>query len=199
MALLNGIHVLSLIGRQGTGKTTVGQLISENMGCLHIEASDVVRSVVGSHTRREDLPESNKRTAAEPAWLGNAIAETFYESCAILNRSRIKPGTNLELLVLTGAREVEVHETLEQHGAKVFCVALDAPTFTRYERLKEIGKAPSYEYFQNQDHAEGEIGLDILLTITQYQLKTGAFTNTSHIKNAVLALWQSELENEGSE
>jgi dephospho-CoA kinase len=201
MALLNGIHVLSLIGRQGTGKTTTGRQISEDMGCLHIEASDVVRSVVaraGKSTRREDLPESNKRTAEEPEWLGNAVAEVFDESCSILKRNRVKPGTDLGLLVLTGAREVEVHETLEQHGAHVFTVALDAPKLTRYERLKLLGKASSYEYFENQDHAEGEIGLDLLLTITQYALKSGAFTQQGHVKAAILALWKAEMENERS-
>ena len=201
MALLNGIQVLSVIGRQGSGKTTIGKQVAEASGCLHIEASDVVRSVVarqGKSTKREDLPESNKRTRTEPDWLGNAIAEVFDESRTILQRSRVKPGTDLQLLVLTGAREVEVHETLETHGAHVFTVALDAPRIARYERLQANRKATSWEYFENQDHAEGEIGLDILLTITEYQLKTGQFTNPDYIAKAVLALWQSELENERS-
>lgn len=199
MALLHGIQVLSLIGRQGTGKTTIGHQVSEAKGCLHIEASDVVRSIVGVSTRREDLPESNQRTKNDPTWLGDAVAETFDESCSILRRSRVRPGTDLKLLVLTGTREIEVHETLEQHGAHVFCVALDAPAFIRYERLKELRKAPSYEYFQNQDHAEGEIGLDLLLSLTQYQLKAGAFTNPDFLVKAVQALWEADLAHEGDD
>ena len=193
MALLNGIQVVSIIGRQGSGKSTVGQLVAHHRRCQWIETSEVVRSVVGP-TERKDMPKTNERTSEEPNWLGDAIAETYDESRLLLNRFRKHPTTDMHSLVLTGVREVEVHEALEQQGATVYPISLHSPKFVRFERLKQVRKVGSWEEFEEQDHAEGEIGLDVLLSITHYQLRAGEFTNPAHIAKAILALWEAQME-----
>lgn len=143
---LAGVHILSLIGQQGSGKTTLGQLLSGRLNAEHIEASEVVRDLRGN-LQRSEMHTTNDRTKDDPTWLGDAIA-TRIDSFKV---------------ILTGVREVEVHRTLEQLGTTVTPIILTAPTQERYKRLLDNKKVTSYGEFTKDGQAELDIGLSLLL------------------------------------
>lgn len=142
----SGIQVISLIGAQGTGKSTLAQRLAEHYSTQFIEASSVVRELYGDLTR-DQMPETNIRTVTEPTWLGDAIYERIQSP----------------LVFLAGVREVEVHDTLLDKQCTVQPIKLWAPEQERYARLKALGKCDTWLQFKEHGQNEMSIGLGDLL------------------------------------
>src|SRR5678809_1298323 len=107
------LNIISLVGRQGSGKSTIGAKLADYLKTSHVEASQVVREVCGDLPRSE-MPTTNKRTESEPNWLADAIMERFPE--------------DKKCVVVTGVREPIVHTYFEmsQHTLLSFEVRCDA-------------------------------------------------------------------------
>lgn len=160
---LSGIRIVSIVGRQGSGKTTVAKLLASHYMCPHIECSTVVRNLCGD-LPREEMHKTNARTATEPTWLGDAVADEIEKQ--ILEYDLQYPHLTREVIIISGAREVEVVDTLRTLGADVLQLAVTTWTPARYRRLKELGKVKGLEDFRKADKTESKIGLDKLLSIT---------------------------------
>lgn len=173
MGLLSGIHILSLIGQQGAGKTSIGQELAKQFGITHIEASAVVRKVVGN-LPRERMPESNARTKDDPGWLGRAIAE---EILAI---------SDDHYVILTGVREVEVHQTLAELGASLNIIQIDAGFATRLHRHMGT-KCFSEGEFAQHELNELYIGLDEVILSAGWRYDT---TDSPNIEYSVAEIRQ---------
>lgn len=145
-AQLSGVHVISFIGVQGSGKSTIAQGVAANYRCQHLEASDVVRDLYGN-LERKDMPATNVRTATEPDWLANAIADRMTQ----------------DYVVLSGVREREVHAELKLMGATLRIIKLWAPEQERFARLLANGKCKTYVEFMEHGYNEMNIGLAELL------------------------------------
>jgi signal recognition particle GTPase len=59
--------LFSFVGRQGSGKSTIGGKLADYIRCPHIEASDVVRDLCGDLDRK-DMPKTNERSKSDPTW-----------------------------------------------------------------------------------------------------------------------------------
>lgn len=169
MGLLSGIHILSLVGRQGAGKSSIGHGLAVQVEVPHIEASSVVRKVYGD-IPRDKMPETNKRTATEPDWLGNAIA------------SEILDHHDASYVIVTGAREREVHDTLLQLGASLQVIEIYADQQQRYDRHLGVKCSNEAEFLLHEDN-EASIGLDELLAKCPFQLDTTHSPTIEHSVN----------------
>lgn len=177
-----GIQIVSIIGRQGVGKTHVGKYLAATTGARHIEASSVVKEVCGD-LPRERMPATNRRTASEPTWLGDAI----YNRIDGYTFSKTIPKT----IIISGIREVEVHQTLaEKYKLRLFIIALSAPAEIRFERLKNLGKCENLDQFIRHEFNEIGIGLDKVLESAHAKYSTVA-----NDPNDVVATIKGLLEN----
>ena len=147
------MKILSIIGQQGTGKSTIGRIIAEKESALFVEASDVVRILCGDISR-EEMPLTNARTATEPYWLAEGIHK-------YINALTTIP---IGFVVLTGVREPEVHEGLIRLGCySPRVIKLWLPEQERYARVLQRTPETTYEEFKRHDENELSIGLDKLL------------------------------------
>lgn len=169
MGTLSGIQIISLVGQQGAGKTVIGNALAKHYdGSYRVEASSVVREVCGNLPRAE-MPTTNVRTATEPTWLGDAIAR------------KIVDNSDATLVVLTGVREVEVHETIRRLGAELVVVKIYAPAGDRCLRLFHLKKCISVEEFEQHDKNEWDIGLGKVLSTASTTLHSSKYTSVTQL------------------
>lgn len=147
MGQLSGTLIFSLVGRQGAGKTSIGCKWAYDWGVPHIEASAVVRQVCGP-IARGNMPDTSARTAREPDWLGNAISDRIDNFSASV--------------VLTGVREVEVHQALMKRGAELCIIHIDASQVVRWLRHKGV-KSDTFGEFLEHEQNEWRIGLGCVI------------------------------------
>lgn len=137
-------RIVSIVGRQGAGKSTVGKYLAEIFGVVHIETSYIVRSLFKDILRREELASTGQRTEKDPNWLGRAIEEEIKDEGAV---------------ILTGVREKEVHQYLKSQGAQVRIIVLQCPAVERYLRLRNLHKVESPKDFIEQEIREDMLGI----------------------------------------
>lgn len=168
MGTLDHVNIVSLVGKQGAGKSTVASALASYYKCLHVEASSVVRNLYGNLTRSQ-MPFTNSRTADEPTWLGDAIVD--FTELSLNERNLTNVETIQNVLIISGVRETEVHSTLTfKHGARIIPVCLFAPAEDRFERQQRLGKLQSFSEFEAQDEAEMRIGLKNIIKFAKYHI-----------------------------
>lgn len=168
--------VLSLVGKQGAGKSTIGDRLARYLRTEHIETSDVVRDLNEGKTR-EELPETGKLTKDDPTWLG----EPLYE--------RLQPvfDSGKQTAVLTGVREVEVHEHLRKRGIKLVIVDVTSDPQLRYTRLIELGKVDNANQFLEQELREKELGVNEVIDSSKYEMTTTEGSNPDKLVRALIS------------
>lgn len=176
LELLDGVRLLSLVGCQGSGKTTIGNKLAAKLQTRAIEVSSVVRE---ENPKLQDLElaKSGSRTKSDPNWLGSKVfhaLHTVYQE---------QPGKSL---VLTGARENEVIYYLASEGMEIYQLALTADPFTRYNRLTKQGRVKSIEEFLTREVAERQLGLMELIDSAPFNIPTSDKTKPSNIAEAII-------------
>lgn len=177
---LAGRQVLSIVGQQGVGKSSIGDAVHQAVpDSSRIEISDVVKRVHGTKPRAE-LSLTREHTLTDPSWLGTAVAERILEDGA-------------SLCVVTGVREIEVHNTLVDFGCSIIAVSISAEMELRYMRVKALGKCDSKEAFYQQDRRELAMGLDIVLQMTSIKLWSTEETTIPAFVSEILnrVVWQN--------
>lgn len=178
MAKLSGIQVISLVGQQGAGKTTISNLLAEKYGAYRVEASSIVRELCGDLPRSE-MPKTNVRTAHEPTWLGDAIARKILEN------------SDTSIVILSGVREVEVHETLRRFDSDIAVVYIQANRGIRLERQLRNRKCNDALEFDLQDAQELEIGLDKVINTAGYRVSSTPTTSPAGLVDEIAKLLEN--------
>lgn len=177
MARLSGIQIVSVVGLQGVGKSSIGDLLFTKLPySSRIEVSNVVRAVHGERPR-DELAETHKHTQHDPSWLGTAIAKRI--------KSEGQP-----LCILTGVREPEVHNTLLDFDADLTTVAVEAEPSVRFDRVKALGKCHTYDDFYDQDHRELSLGLDNVIGSAKIRVKSTEHTTVDGLANNIIERMQ---------
>lgn len=177
MARLSGIQIISLVGLQGVGKSSIGDLLFTKLPySSRIEVSNVVRAVHGERPRNE-LAETQKHTKHDPTWLGTAIAKRIVTE-------------KQALCILTGVREPEVHKTLEDLGANLTVVAVESEPPIRFERVKALGKCHTFEDFYDQDHRELALGLERVIGSAQIKIESTDETTVDGLADGIITRLQ---------
>lgn len=173
--------VLSLVGKQGSGKTTLGKKLARNLGTRHIETSDVVKSL---HTDKErhELPETGKRTRDEPDWLAAPLYDEIYP---VFNEGK-------QTVVLTGVREVEVHSYLQRRGLYLLVIDVLTEPSVRYTRLRRLEKVKNVHEFLDQELGERALGIDEVADSARIELKTSEQSKPDAIVRKLISHITSE-------
>lgn len=178
MESLSGYQIISLVGYQGSGKSTVGKLLAHLLNCRHVETSAVVKKVTGVE-KRENLASTGKQTKIDPDWLGSAVAEHVVQA-------------SKKLVVLTGVRERAVHEFLISFAKQVDIIELTSPPELRFDRVKELGKVSTAAEFIEQELKEKELGLEDVICNATYQIPTTEKTDPVDIARAIVTVLDLE-------
>jgi cytidylate kinase len=160
MESLTGFHIISFVGRQGSGKTFLGRKLAHLLECERIEVSDIVRSL-HSGKKRSELPDTAELTKQDPDWLGRSVGEGVFEAC------KRKP-----YVVLTGVRELAVHAYLTKRGATIYSFELTSDPFTRCERLLRLRKIDSEEEFLDHEISENKMNIQAVLDEARIRIIT---------------------------
>lgn len=160
MAKLSGIQIVSIVGLQGAGKSSIGdQLHVDIQDSSKIEISDVVRAVHGDRPRAQ-MASTHKFTLSNPAWLGEAVARKITET------------TDTTVVILSGVREPEVHNTLREFDCSLSVVKVLADPTLRFNRVKALGKCDTWEEFTEQEGRELSLGLNKLLLTSDFMVES---------------------------
>lgn len=172
MESLNGCRIISLVGPQGSGKSTIGQRLSSAITAPHIEASEFAKKITGTNVRSELPGATEKFTAKDPDWLGRGI------------ELRIKELAK-DLVILTGVRERNVHLYLASQGANIYIYELDAPMPLRYDRLLSLKKVSNADEFIRQELREMKLGVWDVCNDATYRIPNDDDTSTKEIARAI--------------
>lgn len=162
--------LISFVGFQGSGKTTLGKILADSLNSEHFEASGIVRNTTGV-TERSELPATGKRTKKDPTWLGKAVYTAIYPD---------------EVSVVSGVREQEVHDYLETQNIDIHIFEVVAPAEVRFDRLFKLQKVSSAQDFIEQELREIELGVKDVMTAAQYTIPTSPKTNPNAICRVIL-------------
>lgn len=173
---LHGIHLISFVGRQGSGKTHLGKTLAHTLSCGRIEVSDVVRSL-NKGLSRKDLPATAKKTAKNPEWLGEKVSECL---------AHVRDEKGGQVLVLTGCRERALHKYLEKCGLTLHMYEIHAEPFTRCERVLRMGKVKSEVEFLDHEVRETKMGIKQVLDDARTRVITTDTTDASDLVNQVI-------------
>lgn len=144
------------------------------LNVTHLEASDYAKRATGI-TKRSDLPGATLKVAKkDPKWLGKAIEE------GVLNRTNKHP-----VVVLTGTRELNVHEHLKEKGATILAFEMQASPEVRYNRLLQIKKVKNASEFLDQEIKEREIGTLEVMNAAEFRIPCTNDSNPLKIARAV--------------
>jgi dephospho-CoA kinase len=175
--VLQNKRIISLVGYQGSGKTTIGQRVARNYSSKRVEISTLVKTLTKDSLVREELPSTYKWTEENPTWLSSYLIDLLN------NYFTAKPDKNL--VILSGVREQILHDELVKAGAQVFVCAIYAPPIDRYKRLVELGKVHTEEEFINHEMSEKEMGLGEVIANADYTITSHEGTSASKLASVV--------------
>ena len=114
--------IICVIGKAGSGKTTVAKIICEYTDTPLVEVSDFLKQITGGTKRHEMNLNRHVLEKSDPDWLWSYIDQ------ALIRHSRSG-------CVLSGIREPYLlHKTLQRYE-EVKIVGVEASDFTRYSRM----------------------------------------------------------------
>lgn len=161
---LHGVNVISLVGRQGSGKSTVGSMIAKELNLSHIETSDTVKKHV-NNAKRSELPKTGRFTKDNNIWLAKPVAIELVK--ALKDKAK-------NSIILTGVREVEVHQYLERIGANIHAIEMQAYPEVRFDRLVSGKKVSSASEFLEHEIAESALGVQKVIDGASFVARTRA-------------------------
>lgn len=173
---MKGNTLISLVGLQGSGKSTLGHKIARRIGTEKIETSDVVRSIY-KNLKRSELPTTAERTKDDPDWLGRAVFDTLEGAYADSGKRAV---------VLTGVRELEVQKFLKKMGLNIYSFEVVCDAEIRYQRLLSLGKVIDAREFLRQELAERGLGVLDIMDAAPFTIPTSHETDPDRISKAVV-------------
>lgn len=155
-------QLISLIGYQGSGKTTIGKEVSKRLNTEYIETSVVVKAA-NAHVPDLQLATTKERNLSEPNWLCKLLDNEIYDVMGIEGRKTV---------VLGGLREPHIYDWFQDVGYHLYSVWLYAEPFSRYNRLVKQGRVQDVAQFLDRELLERTLGITELARVTQFQAET---------------------------
>lgn len=170
--------IISVVGPISSGKGKVSEILREEYGFTHHSFSSTIRGVArsrGVDITRKNLSKLGKelqREAPDTSLLAERIVETIEKD--------VKHGK--KKFVIEGSRRVADCEVFKKHikdnpEMKFVLVAVDAPAYVRFDRLKTRGRhgdPTTFEAFKEIDEAElhGSEGQEVgkLIAMADYKI-----------------------------
>lgn len=169
-------EVISLVGYQGSGKSTLSKKLARAIHTDMLEVSDRVKSMYEDYAR-EKLPSTSERTKQDPNWLGKDVAEGLAE---------IYKGQQRQVAILSGAREEQLHKYLLKRGIKLWVFEIVAPPALRFQRVYDLHKVQSASQFIEHELSEREMGLDRVCEKAPFRVITGEDTKPYLLVEAII-------------
>lgn len=166
------LSVVSLVGYQGAGKSSISKYLGYLYDVAGIEVSSIVRAIVEGMSR-DELPQTTERTKTDPEWLSSIV------------HGVLKEKTIGNVAVLTGVREPNIHTYLSAHDMDVYSVEIRCHALTRYKRVLELGKVTSARQFLNHEADEINMGIRETLHASPYCVETNEETSPKLIAAAI--------------
>jgi dephospho-CoA kinase len=176
-------RVIGLIGKIGSGKTTVGRHLREEYGASEHKFSTILSDILD----RLHLPQRREYLQA----LGAALRESLGGDVIVKAFEKDLEKDPSEVLVVDGIRyenEVDMLKGLENS----VLVYVDAPARIRYERAVKRGERGeggiSFEEFLRNDSAETERRIESLKPLADHVIdNTGTLEDLIREVDAIMA------------
>lgn len=168
--------VLSFVGKQGAGKSTIAKYVSELLSTGKIETSDIVKKIYHNLSRSE-LPSTGKRTKTDPNWLARALERELKEEIR---------HQNSDIVVLSGVREIEIHKYFLSKRFTLHSFEVIAAPEVRYTRLLEMHKVRNAEEFLDQERRELTLGVAKVEEEAAFRIPTSPNTEPSELAASVV-------------
>jgi len=151
--------IIAVLGRAGSGKTTVSAILAARLGCEYIDTSKVVEEVSTLSKGKQGRKALQKvhLKQEDPDWLATPLIERAQASLQVDEPRR--------LCIVTGIREPYLLYRLQEiDEALVFSIKVNP--YMRYCRLCTRDGFISVDDFQISDNGDKLLGLDITFEST---------------------------------
>lgn len=139
----------------GSGKSTIGTRLAEDLNYHFLEVSDLVKSILNEKNRSSMVRESLHRKDQDPMWLSEPL------------RIKLQEHTNW---VVSGVREIALLDAVRDLGQKVQVIELKCSDRVRLKRCKD--KYKTLEDLKKADEVDRNLGIDDVLTRADMSLST---------------------------
>lgn len=147
--------IIVLVGLMGSGKSTIGSRLADDLGYHFLEISDQVRAILSSQSRSSMVQESLQNKQKDPMWLAEPI------------RLKLQEHKNW---VISGVREVVLLDMIRDLGQKVHVIELRCSDRTRLKRCKD--KYTSLDALRKADSVDMNLGIQQVVDSADMTLGT---------------------------
>jgi adenylate kinase family enzyme len=174
--------VISLVGRTGSGKSTLSRKLAKYLRTSHIEGSDVAKDESGLFTKVDLAERISNFLSEDPEWFGREIAKNIERRLEDKNRT---------VVVLSGIRQIETCKYLRDHY-NVYAFEVRAEMPVRYQRCIEDGKFATAHEFLKNEIMELDMGIQEVEDDAPFAIPTSPLTNPDRIIRATAKLLRSK-------
>lgn len=147
--------VIVLVGLMGSGKSTIGKKLAEDLNFNFLEVSDVVKSLMTEQNRSSMVKESLHRKNQDPMWLAEPL------------RTKLAGHTKW---VVSGVREIVLLDAIRDLGLPVHVIRLDCSDKARLRRCKD--KYKTLTDLRKADAVDKNLGIHEVLDTADCTLST---------------------------
>lgn len=147
--------IIVLVGWMGSGKSTIGTKLAEDLNYNFLEVSDQVKAILAAGNRASMVQESLVNKQKDPMWLAEPIRLKLIEH---------------QNWVVSGVRELVLLDTIRDLGSKVHVIELRCSDRARLRRCKT--KFPSIALLKQADEVEKNLGIQEVLDCADTVLST---------------------------
>ena len=169
-------QVLGLVGRIGSGKTTVSEYLQENYGVREHRFSQILMDILD----RLNLPHER----ANLQNLGKSLRAGLGEDVIVNAFKRDMEKDTSEILIVDGIRyENEVELLKEKNGVLLFVTATPEVRYERAVKRGEKGEATiTFEQFLESERAETEKHIEAIKESADYIIDNSGTTDELYKK-----------------
>lgn len=149
--------IIVLVGLMGSGKSTIGVKLAEDLNYHFLEVSDIVKSILNEKNRSSMVRESLHRKDEDPMWLAEPL------------KVKLQEHNNW---VVSGVREIALMDAIRDLGQQVQVIELKCTDRARLRRCKD--KYKTLEDLRKADSVDKNLGIDEVLSTADMSLSTNS-------------------------
>lgn len=155
------MRIVTIVGKNRSGKSTVAKKLIEKTSWPTIEVSDIVKKISGQKTR-EALQLEKEKHAKDPDWLYRELKKE-------IDRIASAGANNI---VVSGVREQYLIQRMKEDGSNVKVIGVSIADSERRRRTVELDKKSIEEFEKDESRDKELFNLDDLLKSSDYQVST---------------------------